>query len=108
MSFAQIESTPFFPPFFEFRKNRFQILADIFAACHSIWKGDSPNSPSIRVGRTNFLKIGFVRNLPDQSGPAVVGRDNEGVAFPASSIPKSVFFPIHGATACTVGLVAQG
>jgi len=84
MSFAQIESTPFFPPFFEFRKNGFQILADIFAACHRIWKGDGPNSPSFRFGRTNFLKIGFVRNLPDQSGPAVVGRDNEGVACIAS------------------------
>src|SRR6266850_6066591 len=84
MLFVQIDSTPFFPTFFEFRKNRFQILADIFAACHSIWKGDAPNSPSLRFGRADLLKVGLVRNLPDQSCPAVVGRENEGVAFIAS------------------------
>jgi hypothetical protein len=53
MLFVQIDSTPFLPTLFEFRKNRFQILADIFAACHSIWKGDAPNSPSLRLGRDN-------------------------------------------------------
>jgi hypothetical protein len=81
---VQFDSTPFLPTFFEFRKNRFQILADIFAARHSIWKGDAPNSPSLRFGRANLLKVGFARNLPDQSCPAVVGCDNEGVAFIAS------------------------
>jgi hypothetical protein len=93
--FAQFYSAPFFPTFFEFRKNRFQILTDIFAACHSIWKGDAPNSPSLRFGCRNLLKVGFVRNLPDQSCPAVVGRDNEGIAFIArfnleiSNLPES-------------------
>ena len=82
--FVQIDSTPFLPTFFEFRKNRFQILADIFAACHSIWKRDAPNSPSLRFGRANLLKVGFVRSLPDQSSPGVVRRDNEGVSFTAS------------------------
>ena len=54
------------------------------AACHSIWKGHTPNSPSPRFWRTNLLKVRFVRNFPDQSCPAVVGRDDESVAFAAN------------------------
>jgi hypothetical protein len=81
MLFVQIDPRPFFPTFFEFWKNGFHILADIFAACHSVWKGDAP---SLSFGRGNLVKVPFVRNLPDQSCPAAVWRDNGGVAFIAS------------------------
>jgi hypothetical protein len=40
--------------------------------------------PSLCFGRRDFLKIRLLRNLPDQSGPAVIRRDNEGVTFIAS------------------------
>jgi len=46
-----------------------------------MWKGNSPNSPPLRLKRADLFKVGFVGDFPDQSASAVVWRDNEGIAL---------------------------
>jgi hypothetical protein len=44
---------------------------------------DIPNTPPARFERQHFVKAFFSRYFPNESGPAIVGRDDERIALAA-------------------------